>query len=278
MAPCITRVFHDTFTWSVIVGAIATSALVALVSWWWAMTLVVFLSYATIGVRDMPQTRQSVRPDFPVIGDVRFMLESIRPEIRQYFIESDSEETPLSRERRTIVYRRSKDQLDSLPFGTRHDVNAPGYEWIGHSLAARVPSHDEERARIGSVGVTKPDEASILNVSAMSFGSLSPSAIRASNRGAGKGGFHHDTGEGGISPYHLEAGGLVWPVGTGYVGCRSESGDFDADSFTENARRESVRMIELELSQGAKPGHGGMAPRAERGRRRSSSPTRWGRS
>jgi len=234
------------------------------VSPWFLLLLLAAIPYVAIGVTDIAQRDHSIRRNFPVIGHFRYVLESLRPEIRQYFIESDSDETPISREKRSIVYQRAKDQLDTHPFGTQEDVNRPGYEWINHSIAAREPRHDEIRIPIGEGSAARPYSASLLNVSAMSFGSLSGAAIRALNGGAKIGSFSHNTGEGGITPHHLAPGGdLVWQIGTGYFGCRTPDGDFDPEPFAEKAAYESVRMIEIKLSQGAKPGHGGILPAAK---------------
>jgi glutamate synthase domain-containing protein 2 len=201
--------------------------------------------------------------NYPLIGHLRFMLETIRPEIRQYFLESDTEATPFSRQQRSLVYQRAKGSPDKRPFGTQQDLGAVGYEWINHSLMpTRLPSHDF-RILIGA-GRARPYDASVFNISAMSFGALSANAILALNAGAKRGNFAHDTGEGGISRYHREPGGdLIWEIGSGYFGCRTDDGSFDAGQFAENASLESVKMIEVKLSQGAKPGHGGVLPGAK---------------
>jgi glutamate synthase domain-containing protein 2 len=192
---------------------------------------------------------------------LRYLFESIRPEIQQYFVESDSSGRPFSRELRSVIYQRSKDVVDTKPFGTIHDLYTDGTEWIAHSLAPLQPPEEEPRILIGANRCSKPYAASILNISAMSFGSLSKSAILALNGGAKLGGFAHNTGEGGVSAYHLKYGGdLVWQIGTGYFGCRSEDGGFDDDKYKLTATLDSVRMIEIKLSQGAKPGHGGILP------------------
>lgn len=229
---------------------------------WFGLLALPALAYTWLGVGDRVQTRHAVRRNFPVLGRLRYVLEGLRPELRQYFVEDDDEENPFSREQRSIVYARSKDQLDTLPFGTRRNAYAPGYEWINHSLGASEGAEDEVRIVIGEhSSATQPYAASILNISAMSFGSLSRNAILALNAGAAAGGFWHNTGEGGISPHHLEPGGdLVWQIGTGYFGCRAGNGGFDPGAYAASAQRPTVRMIELKLSQGAKPGHGGILP------------------
>ncbi|MDO9236900.1 MAG: FMN-binding glutamate synthase family protein [Aquabacterium sp.] len=216
-----------------------------------------------VGFNDMRQSSRSVLRNYPVIGHMRYLLEFVRPELRQYFIESDNEAAPFSRQQRSLVYQRAKGESDKRPFGTQKDVTATGYEWISHSLVpSHVPSPDF-RVTIGAGGssCTQPYSASVFNISAMSFGALSANAILALNAGAKKGGFAHDTGEGSISQYHREPGGdLIWEIGSGYFGCRNDAGQFDADKFMINAREPQVKMIELKLSQGAKPGHGGVLP------------------
>ena len=213
-----------------------------------------------VGVVDLLQPRQAIRRSYPVIAHLRYFLESIGPEIRQYFIEADNDERPFSRQQRAIVYQRAKNTLDKRPFGTQLDVYADNYEWMNHSLApVDVPSHDF-RILVGE-GRTQPYSASVFNISAMSFGALSANAIRALNEGARQGSFYHDTGEGSISQYHRENGGdLVWEIGSGYFGCRDEHGNFNEERFIANAAAAQVRMIEVKLSQGAKPGHGGVLP------------------
>jgi len=226
---------------------------------WWAMAVVGPL--IALGIRDSLQTRHTLLRNFPVIGHGRYFMEMIRPEVQQYFIESNIDAFPIEREFRAVVYRRAKGQLDTTPFGTQRDVYRIGYEWASHSIAARTPSGEAPRVVVGSPECTRPYNASLLNISAMSFGALSKNAVLALNRAAARGGFAHNTGEGGISPYHLEPGGdLIWQIGTGYFGCRTGEGRFDPQKFRDQAAQERVRMIELKLSQGAKPGHGGVLP------------------
>ncbi len=236
------------------------------IGWFWPLLALLF---AAVGVHDVVQRRHSVLRNYPIIGHLRFLLETIRPELRQYFFESDTDAIPFSRQQRAIVYQRAKQQMDSRPFGTHFDVYKSGYEWLNHSAApAKVGSHDF-RVPVGAVAqesesatsCTQPYSASVFNISAMSFGSLSANAIRALNRGAMLGHFAHDTGEGSISRYHREFGGdLIWEIGSGYFGCRDAEGRFDEERFVANATSDQVRMIEIKLSQGAKPGHGGMLP------------------
>jgi glutamate synthase domain-containing protein 2 len=231
----------------------ATLALVAAIAVAWPpalWSLVIVVPLIVRGVADMLQTRQAVRRNFPLIGHGRYLLEQIRPEINQYFVESNSDGRPFSRNDRSVAYQRAKGELDTLPFGTQRDVYAVGYEWINHSLGGRA--------------CAQPYSASIFNVSAMSYGSLSKNAVLALNAGARAGGFAHNTGEGGLSPYHLEPGGdLVWQIGTAYFSCRTPDGRFSEEAFAERAVLPSVKMIEVKLSQGAKPGHGGILPAAK---------------
>ena len=226
----------------------------------WAWPAAVFGALTLVGVWDMAQTRHAVRRNYPIIAHFRYFLESIGPEIRQYFIESDNQENPFSRQQRTIVYQRAKNVLDKRPFGTQLDVYGDDYEWLNHSLMPTVLGSHDFRIIIGE-GRAKPYSASVFNISAMSFGALSANAIRALNMGAKRGGFYHDTGEGSISQYHRECGGdLVWEIGSGYFGCRDAEGRFNEEKFIANASSEQVKMIEVKLSQGAKPGHGGVLP------------------
>jgi glutamate synthase domain-containing protein 2 len=234
------------------------------------LALLVCMSLVALGVHDLRQNRHAILRNYPVIGHMRFLLEYIRPEIRQYFIESDSEAAPFSRAQRSLVYRRAKAQPDNHPFGTHLDVSRQGYEWINHSMQPSVvPTHDfrvwiggtPEAPSTSKSPCTQPYAASIFNISAMSFGALSANAILALNAGARHGGFAHDTGEGSISEHHRTHGGdLIWEIGSGYFGCRNPDGSFNADFFEVNARDTQVKMIEIKLSQGAKPGHGGILP------------------
>ncbi len=226
-----------------------------------AALLLLFLT--GLGLRDTLQRRHSVLRNYPVIGHLRFLLEFIRPEIRQYFIESDHEAAPFSRQQRSLVYQRAKGEPDKRPFGTQLDVQAIGYEWINHSMAPTVVASHDFRIDIGqgNTGCTQPYSASVFNISAMSFGALSANAILALNGGAQRGNFAHDTGEGSISQHHRVHGGdLIWEIGSGYFGCRNDDGSFNEERFTANAGEPQVKMIELKLSQGAKPGHGGVLP------------------
>ncbi|MCB0343637.1 MAG: FMN-binding glutamate synthase family protein [Bdellovibrionales bacterium] len=248
-----------------VVSSAAVLIFILAVSVFWTpilWTLLVVIPLISVGVSDMLQTQQTIKRNYPLVGRGRYIMEDLRPKIYQYFVESDINGRPFNRVNRSVVYQRAKRDLDTTPFGTQLDVYEVGYEWLNHSLN---PLHLEDldnhpRVSIGS-GCAKPYSASLLNISAMSFGSLSANAVLALNGGARIGGFAHNTGEGGLSPYHLQPGGdLVWQIGTGYFGCRTLAGEFDEEMFKSNASHESVRMIEVKLSQGAKPGHGGILP------------------
>jgi glutamate synthase domain-containing protein 2 len=229
----------------------------------WAWPTVLFTGLAIVGVADLVQPRQTLRRNYPLLAHLRYFLESIGPEIRQYFIEADTDERPFSRLQRNIVYQRAKHTLDVRPFGTQLDVYAPRYEWMNHSLAPVEPQGHDFRVLVGETRA-QPYSASVFNISAMSFGALSANAILALNEGARRGNFYHDTGEGSISRYHREMGGdLVWEIGSGYFGCRDAAGNFDEAAFAANAASRQVRMLEVKLSQGAKPGHGGVLPAAK---------------
>ncbi len=229
----------------------------------WTWVAAAALVLVLIGSWDLLQTRSTLRRNYPLLAHFRYGLESIGPEIRQYFVEADTDRAPFSRQQRALVYRRSKNVMDVLPFGTLQDAYATDYEWINHSLAPTHIADHDFRITVGP-DTAQPYRASVFNISAMSFGSLSANAIRALNEGARRGGFYHDTGEGSISPYHLEHGGdLVWELGSGYFGCRDANGRFDPVRFAEQAARPQVKMIEVKLSQGAKPGHGGVLPAAK---------------
>ncbi len=229
-----------------------------------AIALLPFAAMTAIGTVDLLQTRHAVLRNYPLTAHIRFILEEIRPEIRQYFLESEKDGTPFSRDKRSIVYQRAKQALDKRAFGTQNDVYASGYEWLHHSIMPKPVDSAPFRVIVGGPDCGKPYSASIFNISALSFGALSSNAIRALNLGAKKGNFAHDTGEGGYSPYHRENGGdIIWEIGSGYFGCRNADGTFCAEKFAAAAQLDQVKMVELKLSQGAKPGHGGMLPAAK---------------
>ncbi len=226
---------------------------------WWAFAVVG--PFMVLGVYDMLQPRSTIPRIYPVIGRLRYLFESIRPEIQQYFVESDINGIPVNREFRSLVYQRAKGVRDTRPFGTLFDVYRNGYEWANQSLSPKPMPSEMPRVQIGGKDCQRPYSAAYLNISAMSYGALSQNAIHALSAGARLGGFYHNTGEGGISPYHRAGGAdLVWQIGTGYFGCRTENGQFDERLFQVKARDEQVKMIEIKLSQGAKPGHGGILP------------------
>lgn len=216
-----------------------------------------------VGVHDIVQAKHAILRNFPVIGHGRYLLEMIRPEINQYFIESDTDGVPFPREIRSVAYQRAKNVRDTVPFGTQHDVYAAGHEWMNHSLLAAAPPEEEHRIEVGSPDCSQPYSMALLNVGAMSYGALSGAAVSALNKGALQGGFAHNTGEGGISEHHMHGGDLIWQLGTGYFGARTPEGDFDPEAFADKAKRPEVKMIEIKLSQGAKPGHGGILPAAK---------------
>ena len=230
---------------------------------WWLIAAVPLAALAGLGAWDLLQTRHTILRSFPILGHVRYLMELLRPEIRQYFIESNTESAPFDRETRDLIYERAKATKGDEPFGTERDVTAVGYEFLRHSLRARFAGDLAPRVRLGGEDCTQPYDIAMLNVSAMSFGALSANAIEALNRGAALGGFAHDTGEGGISPYHLNGGDLIWELGSGYFGCRDADGHFDGQTFTEKARQPAVKAISIKLSQGAKPGLGGVLPGAK---------------
>src|ERR1700686_3983183 len=225
---------------------------------------VIFGGLTVLGIRDLMQQNHAVLRNYPISAHLRFLLEEIRPEMRQYFFESEKDGMPFSRDTRALIYQRAKMVLDKRPFGTQEDVYREGYEWMHHSVAPRPNATEAFRVTIGGPDCAKPYSASVFNISAMSFGALSPNAVRALNAGAKKGDFAHDTGEGGFSPYHRENGGdIIWEIGSGYFGCRNPDGSFSAEKFAAGAAFEQIKRIEIKLSQGAKPGHGGVLPAAK---------------
>lgn len=237
------------------------SALGLFFSIWFVLPFLMFGIFSVVGIFDVTQNSHAILRNYPILGHMRFLFEGIRPEIRQYLIESDQDEEPFSRDDRSIVYQRAKGVEDKRPFGTRERVYDAGYAWVTHSIQPTHIADTDFRVTIGGPDCKMPYCASIYNISAMSFGALSANAISALNQGARIGGFAHDTGEGGISSYHKQGGGdLIYEIGSGYFGCRTEDGKFDADKFAAQAASPQVKMIELKLSQGAKPGHGGMLP------------------
>ncbi|MCB9046176.1 MAG: FMN-binding glutamate synthase family protein [Chitinophagales bacterium] len=220
---------------------------------------IVFILYI-LGVYDSVQPRHTIRRNFPLLGRLRYMLEDISPEIQQYFIERNTDGRPFSRNDRALAYQRAKSQNDTRPFGTQLEINSEDYEGLKHSIYPAKIMTEAPRVTVGGPDCKQSYSASILNISAMSFGALSENAIKALNIGAKKGGFYHNTGEGGLSDHHLQGGDIVWQIGTGYFGCRTQGGNFSPEEFQKKATLPEVKMIELKISQGAKPGHGGVLP------------------
>ena len=250
-----------------VIGSLVLTAGIAAGAVFWRPLLYAFVVLGPILVLaayDLTQKRHTILRNYPLVGHGRYILEEFRHHIRQYFIQSELDPEPFNRQQRSLVYARAKSQIDVNPFGTILDVYATGHEWINHSLQPRELAAEEPRVRIGGPHCTRPYSSSRLNISAMSFGSISSHAILALNGGARLGGFAHDTGEGGLSRYHLMPGGdLIWEIGTGYFGCRDAEGRFDAQAFERKAALDNVKMIEIKLSQGAKPGGGGILPGAK---------------
>ena len=214
-----------------------TVLLILVWAYFWINALFAFFlvgPFIYMGVADILQKQQSIRRNFPVLGRLRYVFEDFRPKIQQYFVESDTDGAPINRNDRSVIYQRAKKQIDTTPFGTQLNVYSEGYEWMSHSIVP-LDFHTIEhhpRVRVGNKDCKQPYEASILNISAMSFGSLSSHAVEALNAGAKIGSFAHNTGEGGLSPYHLKNGGdIIWQVGTGYFGARNEDGKFSPEAF-----------------------------------------------
>lgn len=247
--------------WSIVIAVVLLLLCTVWAPFSWLFLLVI--PAIIVGVYDMYQEGHSLRRNFPLVSRGRWLLESLRPFLRQYLLESETDGVPVNRMFRSVVYQRAKGVRDTVPFGTKMDTYRDGYEWIAHSMAATDPhlANKDPRVLVGGADCKQPYSASVLNISAMSFGSLSKNAVLALNGGAVKGGFAHNTGEGGVTPFHLEAGGdLIWQIGTGYFGCRAADSGFDADKFSQTVSQPTIKMIEIKLSQGAKPGHGGILP------------------
>ncbi|MEM7028061.1 MAG: FMN-binding glutamate synthase family protein [Chloroflexota bacterium] len=250
-----------------VITAVAIVVLTAVVAFVYPpvlWSLIITAPLIALGIYDYTQTEHAILRNFPVVGHMRYLFEKIRPEIYQYFIESDIEGVPFDRNQRSLVYQRAKQERDTVPFGTLEDVYEVGYEWVNHSMAPLHIEAADLRVTVGGPDCKQPYSASIFNISAMSYGSLSQNAVLALSKGAKMGDFAHNTGEGGISPFHLDGGAdLIWQIGTGYFGCRTPDGNFNPETFTERASHPNVKMIEIKLSQGAKPGHGGILPAAK---------------
>lgn len=229
----------------------------------WIVAAVVFTVLAAIGIYDLIQKRHSVLRNYPILGHLRYLLEMVRPELQQYFIERNFDGRPFDRDKRSLIYERAKGTAAELSFGTERDIDAAGYEHLVHSTAPVEVPTTPPRVRIGGPDCTHPYDMALLNVSSMSFGALSANALKALNAGARRGGFAHDTGEGGLTPYHLGGADVVWEIGSGYFGCRTEDGRFDPEEFARKAADDRVKGLSLKLSQGAKPGIGGVLPAAK---------------
>ncbi len=245
--------------------SIVIFSIVAIIGFFWApvwYSMILFGPLILVGIRDMSQKKHAIKRNFPVIGNFRYMLEAIRPEMMQYFVETDTEGKPFNRLLRSMVYRRAKKVNDSTPFGTQMDVYAAGYEWMDHSIYAKPSKYYQKQPRVlvGGPDCKQPYLASLLNVSAMSYGALSYAAVSALNLGAKKNKFAQNTGEGGLSEYHLLGGDVIWQIGTGYFGARDKEGNFNDAEFQKRAILPQVKMVEIKISQGAKPGHGGLLP------------------
>lgn len=251
---------YSAFVASVLALGLTAIAAVAW-GWHWSYIVVPFLVSA-LGVHDMLQRRHAVLRNYPIVGHFRYLIETVRPEIQQYLVDSDTDEVPFARLQRSVVYQRAKGVADSRSFGTKLELSEAGYEWINHSVTPSQLDSQDFRITVGA-GRKQPYAMSVLNISGMSFGALSANAIKSLNIGARIGQFAHDTGEGSVSPYHLQGGDLIWQLGSGYFGCRRQDGSFDPEQFAATAKLEQVRMIEVKLSQGAKPGHGGILPAAK---------------
>jgi glutamate synthase domain-containing protein 2 len=237
--------------------------IVAIITWPLPGFITLALVFVLIGLYDLFQKQHAILRNFPLIGHLRYLFEMIAPEIHQYFIESDTDGKPINKNHRDYIYERAKDQNGTHPFGTELDINEDTYKWMQHSIYPAKKMQSPPRVTIGTQDCKQPYSASLFNISAMSYGALSSNAITALNKAAKEGDFFHNTGEGGISKYHLQGGDLVWQIGTGYFGCRTSDGNFDPKKFKEKANLDQVKMIEIKISQGAKPGHGGVLPAAK---------------
>jgi len=231
--------------------------------WGWWIPAAVVGAVAAVGICDLVQRKHSVLRNYPVLGHMRFLLEALRPEIQQYFIERNFDGRPFDRDVRTLIYERAKGTASELSFGTERDIDDDGYEYLLHSTAPVDPPEEPFRVRIGGPDCKKPYDIALMNISSMSFGALSGNALRAMNNGARKGRFAHDTGEGGLTPYHLGGADVVWEIGSGYFGTRAKDGSFDPNQFADKAAHDAVKCISFKLSQGAKPGVGGVLPAAK---------------
>src|SRR5690554_1080557 len=249
-----------TLVWSMVLLLLAINiALIAFRSWsYWTLIVPVFL--LELILFDTIQSKHTLRKNFPFLARFRYLFESVRPEFRQYFFEGETDGKPFNRRQRSIVYQRAKNEKETVAFGMQDEPTRVGYEWAAHSIYPKKANPETFRTLVGGKDCKQPYSLSLYNISAMSYGALSKTAIMSLNKGAKMGGFAHNTGEGGISDYHRQGGDLIWQIGTGYFGCRDKDGNFNDELFAERANYPEVKMIELKLSQGAKPGHGGLLP------------------
>ncbi|MBD2765100.1 FMN-binding glutamate synthase family protein [Kocuria sp. cx-455] len=246
---------------ALVVAVLVTVTAAVFGPWGWWIPAVIFILLLLVGIRDATQRRHAILRNFPVLGRARFFLEEIRPEIQQYFIERNWDGKPFNRDQRSLIYSRAKGFKGDKAFGTELNVNQPGYEYFVQSIAPKAAPEVEHRVRLGGPDCTQPYDASLLNISSMSFGSLSKNAVLAMNKGAAQGGFAQETGEGGLTKYHLQYGAdLIWEFGSGYFGARTADGHFDPEKFREKSNTEQVKAVTIKLSQGAKPGLGGVLP------------------
>ena len=257
------RVVRIAVVAALVIATVGLVALTVLAGWAWCIPAVVVAVLAAVGVYDLAQRRHSVLRNYPVLGHMRYLLEALRPELQQYFIERNFDGRPYDRDVRSLIYERAKGTAAELSFGTERDIDQAGYEYLVHSTAPVDPPAEPFRIRIGGPHCTRPYDMALLNVSSMSFGALSANALRALNAGARRGGFAHDTGEGGLTPYHLGGADVVWEIGSGYFGTRTKDGHFDPHQFADKAANDLVKCISVKLSQGAKPGVGGVLPAAK---------------
>ncbi|WP_306352684.1 FMN-binding glutamate synthase family protein [Flavobacterium sp. '19STA2R22 D10 B1'] len=247
-------------TWAITIAFFALFALLVFNNRLSPAWLILPIMIIVLVAYDTMQSKHAIRRNYPIIGQLRYLFESVRPEFRQYFFEGELDGKPFNRRQRSIVYQRAKNDKQTISFGMQDDPNRVGYEWVAHSIYPKHADYNNFRITIGNNQCKQPYNASILNIGAMSYGALSKTAITSLNKGAMKGGFAHNTGEGGVSEYHLQGADVIWQIGTGYFGCRNEDGTFSGELFAKNAEKPNIKMVEVKLSQGAKPGHGGLLP------------------
>jgi len=249
-----------TIIWTLTLLFLAVIILLILFEGWSYYSLILPVLLLEAVMYDTIQSKHTLRKNYPFLARFRYLFESVRPEFRQYFFEGETDGRPFNRRQRSIVYQRSKNEKETVAFGMQDEPTRVGYEWVAHSIYPKKANPETFRTLVGGKDCLQPYSLSLYNISAMSYGALSKTAIMSLNKGAKMGGFAHNTGEGGISEYHRQGGDLIWQIGTGYFGCRDKDGLFNDELFAERANYPEVKMIELKLSQGAKPGHGGLLP------------------